>query len=493
MKKILKIIGISLIVLLIVAIVVWFFGIRNPYEETLFYDPEVVFDNHSHPSSWLIQNASLIDVEEGNVKPDMHIHLCGDSIAGVYEGEVPDSLVYDDSYDAQGKYVMPGLIDVHIHLMSRFEDVLSILMLRDFEARDSLAIQVVLEQFVRYGVTTVLSLGGPGANNDQVTVIKQLEKNNRIVSPQLYATGNMLLTAGSDPIYKDARRLHEAGVTVVDPYADPAGLLNKKKKLGLDGVKVMIEADAFPVYPNSRLSIETARKIVESADRLGLPVYAHVESFDEFSDAVQVGVYGIMHSLSDSLVRSTEIIDQMKSRGTWYVPTLSVYHSLQRLLARNQEEDSFLEAGVSRRTLKSFQNPIMRLFFKKAMKEFDIDELYETCLENIIEMHRRGIKIALGSDASPIYIFAGYSAHKEMELMSEAGISNADILRIATVNGAKFLQIEDCVGTIERGKLANLLILNENPLERIGHTRSLDKVILKGRLIESRLEPKQMQ
>ena len=92
--------------------------------------------------------------------------------------------------------------------------------------------------------------------------------------------------------------------------------------------------------------------------------------------------------------------------------------------------------------------------------------------------------MAMGTDASTPFNFPGYNAHVEMALMTRAGLSNADVLRIATINGARFLGIEEKAGTIRLGKIANLIVLDENPLLDIRNTRAIDRVVLKGRLID---------
>ena len=97
-------------------------------------------------------------------------------------------------------------------------------------------------------------------------------------------------------------------------------------------------------------------------------------------------------------------------------------------------------------------------------------------------MHEEGVRIIAGTDTPIGYLTPGYSLHKELELLAEAGLSNIEVLRSATITPAEFLGLEDQIGTIEVGKLADLVILDKNPLESISNTQSIHRVISKGQI-----------
>ena len=488
MKKIIKIIAISLAILVLVSLATYRIWFYNPYKDELRLDPRSVFSEESLPQDILIRNAALIDVVEGRVVPTTHIHIRGDSIAGIYRDELPDTLEYNTEYDAQGKYVMPGLIDVHTHLAMHPQLLAGII-----KDRDSLVTRVALEQFVRYGVTTILTLGGGGANDEEMAELKRLEQRNSIVSPLLFSAGDCITAPGSHPITTIMRlsesttreRLHRAGVSVIAEGEDPESMIMQKKRLGLDGVKVILESGPPPWYPKPRLSVETAGRIVDRANKQGLPVYVHANAYNEFSDAVSLGtIRGIMHGVIDSLVDDHQLFKRMKDNDIWYVPTLSVLYGFQSLRNQDRLEDEYLQAGVSPRALKSLANPIFKFGFGQALNKIDLSLGLDISKKNLARINAEGIRVAMGTDACTPFNFPGYGAHIEMELMTQAGLSNEEVLRIATVNGAEFLGVNDLVGTLEPGKLANMLILEENPLDDIRHTRSIEKVVLKGRMID---------
>lgn len=467
--------------------VAWRIWFHNPYSDKLRLDAQKVFAEDNTAYSLLIRNATLIDVEDGRPIPNTNLFIQGDTIADIFVDEEPLVPEGTKEYDASGKFIMPGLTDLHVHLATYWH-----LASGDFSTEDSLVTKATLEQLVRYGVTTILVLGGGGANNEQVVELKRQEQRNSIIAPKLFAVGNLITVPGSHPITTIMRlpkdtspeRLHQAGVTVVDEDIDIVPIIKHKKQLGLDGIKIILEEGPEPFYPNPRMSVQTAGKIIKQAEKHDLPVYAHAEFFKEFRDAVRLGVHAIMHSVSDTLIHDLSLIERMKQEDIWYTPTLSLFYGFQFLDHPERIEDDFLQAGVSKRAIRSLEHPLFRLGFGSSIGEYNISKWLETSMQNLVLLHQEGVGIALGTDASTPFNFPGYSVHTEMELMSRAGLSNAEVLRIATFNGARFLGIEDKVGSIETGKIANMILLDENPLADIRNTQSIRNVILKGRLID---------
>lgn len=490
MKK-LRLTLIVIVGLLVVGFVAYRIWFHNPHSDKLRLDPQSVFTEPDSTHSLFIRNATLIDVESGEAVPNTHILIRGDTIAELLVDEDPDIPAEMEVYDARGKFIMPGLVDVHVHLAMHWS-----LISGDFTPRDSLVTRLALEQFVRYGVTTILALGAGGVNDEQAVELKKLERNNKIIAPWFFAVGDQITAPGSHPITTIMRlspdagpeRLHRAGVIALSEDDDPLPVLERKKNLGLDGVKMIIEPGPPPFYPNPSMSLVTAGKIVEHASNQNLPVYVHTESYNEFRDAVQMDIHGIMHSVLDSLIDDSGLIEHMKEESIWYVPTLSIFYGFQYLENPDRLEDPYLQAGVSKRVLKGLEHPLFRFGFGNTISKYDVSKWLETGKKNLLRLHEDGVQIALGTDATSPFNFPGYNAHIEMELMSQAGLSTADVLRIATLNGARFLGVEDKAGDVSPGKIANLLILEKNPLTDIHNTRTIERVVLKGRFINP-IEP----
>lgn len=492
MKKIFRFSLLAILFLVLTGVGTYYTWFHNPYRDELHVDPASVFTQTDPQNGLVIRDVTVIDVESGRTISPAHVHIHADTIANVSIGEEPALPENIQVIDGRGKFIMPGLTDVHTHLAMYWN-----LISGDFSEEDSLVTRVALEQFVRYGVTSILVVGGGGANDAQVAELKRLEKDNVIVAPRIFATGSQLTAKGSHPVTTIMRlpadatpeRLSQAGVIALAEGDDPSPILARKKELGLDGVKIVIESGPPPFHPKPRLSFETAQTILEHAKANGLPVYAHTEYLSEFADAVRLGVHAVMHSVHNAYIEDNKLISQMKTNGTWYVPTLSVFYGFDCLNHPERLEDAYLQAGVPQRLLKSLEHPLFRFGFGSTIADYDMRAWQDTCMQNLQRLHDAGVQVALGTDASTPFNFPGYNAHVEMELMTRAGLSNADVLRIATLNGARFLGVEDQVGTIAPGKVANLLMLEKNPLSDIRNTRSISRVILKGRVIDPGLNP----
>ena len=476
-KRIRRALRIGLFVLVFVtalALLAYWVWFRNPYHENLRLRAATVMTLPADRHGLLIQNVNLVDVDRGIVVPEVTVRVLGETIDEVFIGKIPKAEPGLDVIDARGKYLMPGLFETHAHLGNG-----GIAPLEELES------EVALEQFVLYGVTAILSVGGTGGNNEQIAEFKRRERLGKIVAPRIFGTGDMLTVPGSHPVGTlwgmsedaDPEIVHARGATVVEEGQDLAPVLQRKKEADLDGIKIVMESGPEPFYPKPRMSVELAKQIVREANAVGLPVFVHISSADELADAVRAGAKAVVHGVHDTLIDDAEI-ELMRSRELYYIPTLSIYG-----MGGQFESDLHLD-HVSKRAVRSLNNPVFRFMMGRILKKYGGGGAYfETAKNNLARLHAAGVPIALGSDTNNPFIFPGCSAHLEMQLMAQAGLSNADILRIATLGSAELLGVEDEVGNVAPGHLANLIILEENPLEDIRNTWTIDKVVLKGRVI----------
>lgn len=484
-----RIILVVVVTLAVLALTAWFIWLRNPYVDQLHFDAETIFVRGGASNSLVIRNATLIDVVNGIEIPNSSVVILGDTIAAVGPTDSLDSsAVPPDAQvvDASGRWLLPGFVDVHTHLQMH-PDLLS----GDFDPSDSLTTRVALEQFVKYGVTSVLAFGGGGGNDEQAAELKRLEESKAIVSPILYATGDILTAPGSHPLSTimrisedaDPARLHRAGVVVVGEDDSVSPIIDRKKRLGLDGVKIIVESGPPPWYPKPRLPAEKINEIVDVAESVGLPVYAHATSYDEVMDAVVAGVNAVVHSIEDSLLAGTHLARVLIEQNVYYVPTLSVLNGFMAIENPERLDDEYLIGGIPPGVWRSHENPLLRFFLGQSLEGFDLEEALGRSMVNLQFLHQQGVQVALGSDTGTPFVFPGYAVHVEMELMTEAGLSNADVLRIATINGARLLEAADRFGNIAPGLVANLVLLRKNPLSQIRNTRTIETVILKGHVI----------
>lgn len=479
--KIIKYLLLGIGIILLAGVIAFFAWFHNPHEHTLQLDPVAVYSNQAE--GHLITQANIIDVESGSLMVAHHILIRDGVITQIFTGSIPDSLTENYSVvDANGKYIMPALFDMHTHLNSGG-------LIPPAESTRLVA----LEQFARYGVGTIFTLGGMGFNQEVTAGLIQQQENRELVSPKIFAAGDILTNPGGYPIPFLARMLgitaeeidlNEQGMLEVTEATDLDAIISKKRELGLNGVKVMVESRIGSATPESRLSNEVVERISQTALNHRLPVFAHVTSQNDFEDAVNSGVDVIAHLMSsDSLSNATSILETMREDSIRITPTLLMSYRVKFLESANMLNDPFYQQYSSERTTRSFENWPIRQMILRNMGQ-DPEAQKQRGLQNFNQIYKAGVTVMMGTDAGNPTIFPGYSAHKELEFMAEAGMSNTDVLRTATIIPARFLGIENVNGSIAEGKTANFLILDGNPLEDVRNTQSIERVMLEGYWIE---------
>lgn len=481
LRRILIGLGAVVVLLAVLAAGAYAIWLYNPHNDRLVLDPSELFPPDHANRTLLLRDVKIVDLESGSVRPESQILIRGDSIVGITSGSSGRVVDAGQVIDGMGRWVMPGLIDLHVHLNTG-----------GIAEREPDTVRFCLESFVRYGVTTVLWLGGFAGNDRQTAEAKKRQREHAIVSPILFGSGEIITIPGSHPISTLSQRrvgmtyeqMRESGVVAYTPDRDLRAIVDRKRTLGLDGVKIVIEDGPEPWYPKPRMSRETAREIVEAASAAGLPVFAHISGVDEMSDAIESGVVGIMHSAHDRLIDDPGLVSRMLERKVTYVPNLGIAFAPNLALDPIRLQEPFLRNGVSARALRSLENPLFRAMFLGQMEEFDSRGVLDRQLANLARLNRQGVRIGMGSDTSNLFAFPGYSAHVELEQMAAAGMSPIEVLRAATVNGARLLGAPDRLGSVRVGGTANLLLLDANPLEDVQNVRRIHSVILQGAVID---------
>jgi len=481
MKTILKILGIIIGVLIIAGVGAWFAWFHNPHEHTLQLNPVSVYADQGEGQ--LITNANIVDVESGSVLEARHLLIQDGVITQILTGSIPDSLTESYSVvDTDGKYIMPALFDMHAHLNSGG------LIPPDESTR-----LMALEQFARYGVGTIFTLGGMGFNQEVTADLIQQQKNRELVSPRIFAAGDILTSPGGYPIPFLAQMLGvspeeldlgEQGMLEITEATDLNPILSKKQELGLNGVKVMVESRLGGATPESRISNATVGRIGETASDYNLPVFAHVTNQADFKAAVDLGVDVIAHNVgSDSLVNATAQINKMIEDSIYITPTLLMSYRSEFLQSAKMLDDPFYQQYSSERTNRSLENWPIRQMIANNMGG-DAEAKKQLAMHNFSRLYEAGVMVMMGTDAGNPTMFPGYSAHKELEFMAEAGMPAADVLRAATIVPARFLGIENVSGSIAEEKTASFLMLDGNPLEDVRNSQRIHRVMLEGYWIE---------
>lgn len=392
-----------------------------------------------------------------------------------------------ETLDATGKYLIPGLADMHVHFG------LGLPMPRRPDETET-----VLARQLYYGVTAILQLGATDGSAASIRSLQERRAAGTLAAPHIYGTGGHLTLPGSHPIYtlfpEHVRRAADeliASTPVdepVDLYALGIGLsfvrteaaarqaVRERAAGGVDAIKITVESgptsfgDDHPQMP-----VDMIAAITDEARRGGLPVYAHVSSRDELEASIEGGVAGTVHAARNLPLPDAALAESMAARGHRLVPTLSLYTPPVDL------DDPFLRQTVTEEEVAALSRPE---FLRRVGARWECCAPFDDLLANIGMMHNQGVPIAVGSDTGNPFIFAGYSVHRELELLVRAGLSPMDALQAATLRAAQMIGAESDFGTIQAGLRADLLVLGADPMADIRNTRTLELVVLDGVVID---------
>lgn len=397
----------------------------------------------------LVRNGVLIDGTGAEPVPDGAVLIEDGVISGAgrvqelpYRSEV-------EEIDAQGGYILPGLIDAHVHLMLEGVDLLG-LMQTPFSYTFYQAIPY-LARTLECGITSVRDAGGADAG------VKKAVEDGIVPGPRMQISISVLSTTGG---HGDGWMPAGFEVPLLMPYpGNPSGIADgvdevRKKvreilRAGAEVVKVcstggVLSPTDHPEF--TQYSIDELKVMVEEAHfRRGLRVMAHAQGAEGIKNAVRAGI----HSIEHGIFLDDEAIELMLAAGTFLVPTLVA------------------PLGVIEAAEATGKMPEYGL--RKAKESIEIHR------ESITKAYKAGVKIAMGTDAG---VVPHGTNLRELGLMADLGMQPMDILVATTKTAAECLGWEDRVGTLEAGKLGDVTVTAVNPLERIHDLADIENISL---------------
>jgi imidazolonepropionase-like amidohydrolase len=439
-----------------------------------------VFSNLSAQSKDLVFiHATLIDGTGAAPKPDMTVVIRGNQIAAIRQTNLDDS-GNGQVIDASGKFLIPGLWDAHVHLFNH----ITIAPPNEY----------YFPLFIANGVTSVRDLWVKFEEIKQVQDWRNAVERNELAAPRIVAVGTMV--DGENPIWENADTVADA--------EEARQMVVKLKAAGMDFVKV---------YWN--LTREEYFAIADEAKKQKIPFEGHVPfavRADEASDAGQATIehlteipmtcsnneknlravdpevwdVGYDQKLVDSYdsKKCSEVYSHFVKNGTWQCPTLVMYYKLasNETEMLNDQRMKYIPADERKRWELFIENLRKR---SREKIEYGRNQ-WKLDLKLVREMHDAGVNFMAGTDVSidNSFIYAGFSLHDELSHLVEAGFSPMEALQSATVNPAKFMGKLNVLGTLEEGKIADMVLLDANPLEDIHNTRKIHAVILNGKIFE---------
>jgi imidazolonepropionase-like amidohydrolase len=265
-----------------------------------------------------------------------------------------------------------------------------------------------------------------------------------------------------------------------DTPEEAVAIAEANAAMDVDFIKFRVDDNLGTV---EKMRPEVYRAVIEKADELGLPVAAHVYYLQDTKDLLGAGIDFVGHSVRDVPVDS-ELMELLRESGACYCATLMrevstyVYESEPEFFS-----DPFFLAEFDSSIIAELLDPARQ----DAVRNSSAAQQYKAALEvakrNLGLLSNGGVRIAMGTDAGPPGRFHGYFEHLELELMAEAGMSNADILRAATGEAAACMGLEN-IGTLVPGNWADFLVLGADPLVDIKNTRAIDGVFIAGNQVE---------
>lgn len=397
----------------------------------------------------LIKNCNVVDCI-GNVKLDAWILIEGERISRVGKGPVPG---HDeaDTIDAGGGYVLPGLVNLHVHINRRhlsrgtgvFRQGAPAVENSDDGTRMLYAARNAWYELSR-GVTTLRDLCSVGRT---ASTLKNAIASGLIRGPRMVVCGLGIAATGGHETHR------YKGAVEVDGPSEVMKAVRFEIKLGADFIKLMVSGGlgGMPEHEHpswTEFSPDEIKAAVYAAHSHNHGVTVHAMGEGPVMNALLGGVDGIEHGA----VLSTEALDIMKDRGVYYVPTMSGITAVADKEARSG-------------------NPHLAA----TMRELVVNPQRES----VAKAHERGILIGAGSDTLG-------SVVDELLLMKECGFTAHDALKTATINAARILGRDHDFGTIEEGKVADLVIVGGNPLANLNNLRDVKQVILGGEVVTER-------
>jgi imidazolonepropionase-like amidohydrolase len=421
----------------------------------------------------IIHDVTVIDGTGAVAKPhqtvivrDGRIEAIAGSAMG-FAGKLPGTHV-----DGSGKFLMPGLWDMHVHMV-----------FGDWFPRGK---EVTLPLLVANGVTGVRDMGG------ELEALQQWRREisaGTLIGPRIVMSGPML----------DGPRPRFPSSIAVSTPEDGRKAVDDLKRRGADFIKLQSLIPRGAVFA-----------IADEAKKQGISFVGHVPDAVRASEASNAGQKSFEHLIGifegsspfeDDFIRGAKTEKQFLStydakraealfsllaeNHTWQCPTL-VWERGGNLI----DETDFAHDTRAKYVPAYWKDVTWRRFTEQVEHDFNTDDLATRKafvakeLEVVSAMHRAGIPFLAGTDTPPgVYIFPGFSLHEELQRFVAAGFTPMEALETATLNPARFLGMENQLGTIEKGKLADLVLLNANPLEDIRNTQKIEAVVVNGRYL----------
>ena len=407
-----------------------------------------------------IVGATVVDVTGGPPIRDAAVIIEGGRIRQVGPRgttPVPANAVVTD---ARGKYVVPGLADMHHHLGSG-------------SLRLQQNLQGNLGRLLAVGITTIFN---PSVSTMEFARLKAAAAEDTAAFARFFGTGPMITVKGDS--------LGGASGGLTPETAEQArAAVRELKAAGVDAIKVM--RDDFSWFSTQRLPlmpIDVLTAAVEEAHQQQLKVFVHAPRLAQAREALRAGVDGLLHGIVDEPIDAA-FIELMKQNRASYVPTLGLFEDVADVAAWTKRQAPYWDRlGLEPPAIyQSFSAPQgVQIFQTFVNNSGFVRERLGIARSNLKRASDAGIPVVLGTDTGFFGVFFGVATQIELELLVEAGLTPQEAMRAATINAARMIGRDTELGSVTAGKRADLLILDANPLDDIRNIARIHRVMKGG-------------
>ena len=436
----------------------------------------------------LIQNVNVIDPIDG-LKNNINVEILDNKI--IYVGNIKKSNSYSKEIDGTGKYLIPGLWDNHVHFY--FDQEL---------AKD------MPDLFLKFGITSVRDTGG---NFKFLDSIKALSKENPKTFPRVKISGPLI--DGKFNVYNGerlpdlsvkTRNVQETEIVVNDLVEKGVDFLKAYEMLSPEQFEVVMKIakkNGLNVTGHIPLSMD-----IETASNLGLNSLEHIKNLELWATSNKsklleerrqmlknknnlsgLNLRGMIHNAQKNYAinnldenQTKKIYKILAKNNTWQIPTISIYKVPIYKIFRSK----YWIQNLKHLPKKTAENWKKRITFSNDEINPNQKDFSDWVQKTTKEMHEYGIKFMAGTDTPLGFLIPGFSLHVELELLVESGLSELEAIKTATINPSKYFKMQDYLGLIKKNYIADLVLLNSNPLEDIKSTRQISAVIKDGKIFE---------
>ncbi|MDW3192937.1 MAG: amidohydrolase family protein [Cytophagales bacterium] len=440
----------------------------------------------------LIYNVHVIDVEKGILSENQDILIENGMIVRMAKTKKRRKLKYAGKViDGTGKYLSPGFIETHVHQTMGPADLSFVnrkptLRLNPSDSLPEISAKLLLE----HGITTARD---PGGKTELTVRAKSDIESGKLLGPEFFVAGDILDTlefinltvkvTNEDEVRNEILLQKESGVDFIKLYTsltpDLLGFaINESQNLGL---KTIAHLHTTSWTEASELGVDNIVHIVPAHERY-LPEM-HRDDYRRAAMMGAIGFYKWFEYVDLGSQEISELIQTLKTNHTSIDPTLVVFHATFFGNTPKYTSNAMLdklpkELVENWKTTFNFNIGWSEQHFTEAQRAWPKVQQF------VKKLHDGGVLLTAGTDSNNPWIVPGDSFHDELALLKDCELTHAEVLRIATLNGAEMLGIDHRTGTIEIGKEADLVLLNANPLEDIRHSRDIHIVLSNGMVIE---------